>query len=135
MPGVSAPNNTEPKGPKNLNMIEMAAPSLTSIICLPLQNLCSDWLKKVLPRDLPGACPRCPPHQNFCPVAQLFAALHYNNFSEPLSITFSSTRIDLSVVTYYYVECLVLRSGFRVSRESARRLRNSLPRSVIFYNV
>ncbi len=27
MPGVSAPNNTEPKGPKHLNMIEMAAPS------------------------------------------------------------------------------------------------------------
>ena len=29
MPGVSAPNNTEPKGPKHLNMIEMAAPSIT----------------------------------------------------------------------------------------------------------
>ena len=28
MPGVSAPNNTEPKGPKHLNMIEMAAPSI-----------------------------------------------------------------------------------------------------------
>ncbi len=28
MPGVSAPNNTESKGPKHLNMIEMAAPSI-----------------------------------------------------------------------------------------------------------
>ncbi len=31
MPGVSAPNNTEPKGPKHLNMIEMAAPSTITI--------------------------------------------------------------------------------------------------------
>ena len=37
MPGVSAPNNTEPKGPKHLNMIEMAAPSI--IIISPLDNL------------------------------------------------------------------------------------------------
>jgi len=29
MSGVSGPNNTEPKGPKHLNMIEMAAPSIT----------------------------------------------------------------------------------------------------------
>ena len=34
MPGVSAPNNTEPKGPKHLNMIEMAAPSFNNIIVI-----------------------------------------------------------------------------------------------------
>ncbi len=94
---------------------------LTSIICLPLSNLWSDWLKNVTPRDLPGAYPPRPPHQNFYSVAQLFAALHYNNhcnprfktylyynFSEPLSITFSSTRINLSVVKFYYVERFIL---------------------------
>ncbi len=39
MPGVSAPNNTEPKGPKHLNMIEMAAPSIYIIPVISLLAL------------------------------------------------------------------------------------------------
>ncbi len=102
-------------------LLNLKKNNLTSIICLPLSNLWSDWLKNVTSRDLSGACPPRPPHQNFCSVAQLFAALHYNNhsnprfktylyynFSEPLSIAFSSTRIGLSVVKFCCVERFIL---------------------------
>src|SRR6266498_5557151 len=59
----------------------------------------------------------------------IFAALHYNNHynphfiiqldynsGEPLSITVYPTRINLSIITYYYVKYLILRSRFRVPR-------------------
>ncbi len=42
MPGISAPNNTDPRGPKHLNMIEMAAPS-NNIITKLLREFINNW--------------------------------------------------------------------------------------------
>jgi len=44
----------------------------------------------VLSHDLPGACPLRPPHQNFRPVAHLFAPLHCNDYwSQQAAIRFN----------------------------------------------
>ncbi len=50
MPGISAPNNTDPREPKHLNMIEMAAPSY--IIRIMQMNLIHLIIERI-PEDFP----------------------------------------------------------------------------------
>ena len=82
--------------------------------------------ENVLSHDLSGACPRRPPHQTFRPVAQLFAALHYNdywsvqtairlNYKSAFAHYFAciSSSIDALVAKLWWIKILRYRSEVR----------------------